>query len=406
MKIKINKILFVLLILSSVNFFSFKLLPNFIFRINSNQQIFLSIIIIFIMIVINKSCLLYKQDLFRTCILIFYISSMLSMFYTLFALNQSFWDTLIAGNYILGLIAYFPISYYLRNGGYFFIRKVIMVVTLVGLIIFLIQYILYSKNILIVSINEDDMRYGSFYISDLGNIIYTLGIFFYLEEYISTKKIKFFFIFFLGMVEIIYVNKGRMLIVTFVLCCTTYILLKYRKNFSKLPLILISILVLFVLFLNSGFGETLIKSFDSGTGNVHRDTYSVRINEIDYYIASTKKSVFLGLGFLRDKTGSYFEFLLRGPTLQYSRTDVGIIGLYNTLGILGVLIYSLLVIKLFIFTKLKWKWILCNDKYIYIIVTLLILFYSPTLIMTDPQRIVSFGLILALFNFGNLESKK
>lgn len=396
-KINLIYVFYVLLLLSSVNFFSLSILPDIFFRINSGQQIILQVITSFVMVSFSiKKSLLMRKDIFRIYILWFWIISLFGIIYTINVMGQNAIDTLIASNYVLALLSYFPISLLISNNKMELVKKAVIIITLVGLTLIGIQYFsLKISNYRFMNLDSDFSRFGSVRITQSSHILYYFGSLLLFERYIKNKSNGFLLLFVYTLLIFLFVSKGRMLLIGLLVSCLCMYFYFYKKNIIKSFLFLLVLLLTFISFSNTSIGQSYLNSFSPNSQN---DTASVRQREIIYYNTMSEESPIIGNGFLRDVNGSVFQKILRGPTLQYSRTDVGIFGLFNALGLLGISWYIGVVLYLvWLFIKYR-RSLAVEDGVLLIGMLVTLVSFSFTMIMTDPVRIIFLSHILAFFN--------
>ena len=159
---------------------------------------------------------------------------------------------------------------------------------------------------------------------------------------------------------------------------------------KKLIIILVSTIAI-IIFANSNILKKYIE-----IGKTETYSTSIRFEAIQYYINQTKDNKFFGTGLIYEKDNhDTLSYILHGPETKYFKSDVGIFGLYNTFGILGIAWYILITFKFIriLFRKYKMK-IVCNNVesiglFIYFIAT------TTTLNIVSPDLITYMPIIMA-----------
>lgn len=151
---------------------------------------------------------------------------------------------------------------------------------------------------------------------------------------------------FTQVISIIVVSQTRNFIIS-ILVATFFVVL-FQKKYKKILLVCIfvfftGIFILSGIELNIGFIE-LIKStiydMKNGVG-----TIGFRLEEIQYYMHYFITYPIFGMGDYNNKFYYYND--ITGLYLRFYTVDVGIIGYMFNFGIIGVLIFAILIVKLF-----------------------------------------------------------
>lgn len=404
-RIAVSSLFMIFILLLQVKFFYLLPISSF-YSINSNQQQILMVVIVVIGILpIIIAPRLYKMGSFSVFIKIFIIYYLFELVFSAFKTSQGLLDSLISSDFYLMLLFYFFVLSYITKGSRERFYKIIISVSSINIIICWLQYILSFRGIYFTQLNVDNMRFGSIRIPDMGETMTCAGILLCLILSLDKNKKKrwlYFCIVFIGILGNLFVSKGRItLIALFISGCIIFIL-KYKKNMARIIAIIITIILALIIFFQTPMGNSYLNSMDDKT----TDTGSVRSREIDYYNNQTKDNLIFGVGFIRDKgeTDNMSNYL-KGPAHQYSRTDIGIWGLANTLGLVGVLWY--IVVNLNLLKKIAWlSHEKQNNHYLVIVgLTIFSIIYIPTMIMLNPYSITVFSILLALVDRAILESK-
>lgn len=396
---KANKISMVVLLLLLLQVKLFYLIPvNTFYDVNSNQQQILMIILVFFTWALykfkvpklgRKSC-----SFFVGLFIVYYFFELLI---SALKNGQGLLDAFIASNFYLMLLFYFIILIYFQKQSQEDFYKIVVKISALNILLCWLQYILAYRDIYFMRINTNNLRFGSIRISDMGETMTSLGIIICIVYFLNCRYRKRWFYFtvaLLGLLGNLIVSKGRItLLALFVSACFICVS-KFRKNLAKVfGVILIVVIAVFVFFQTS-MGQIYLNSIS----DAETDTGSVRRRELEYYNAQTTENVVnfvTGVGFIRDN-GDIMSRYLKGPAHQYSRTDIGIWGLANAIGIIGVMWYIMVTLNMIVKIRRVSKW---RKNTNYLIILGLMAFsivYIPTMIMLNPYSITVFTILMAL----------
>lgn len=210
---------------------------------------------------------------------------------------------------------------------------------------------------------------------------------------ISKIKIKYLLLLILSITTIIYSTQTRMLLIALILSLLV-MWFSSKPNIKVKVKILFFVSVLVLLNIN-----TIISFKDSFSTNNEETGGSSLAREyaFNYYSQFTDNNIFLGMGPVRNYRPD-LDILISGKEGVAHFDDIGIFGLFFRYGILGLSCYLLFVFYLF-YTLMKVK--KYNHHYYPLLCGLFswVIFTSPSLIITDVQRMPLFPLILALFEY-------
>lgn len=156
------------------------------------------------------------------------------------------------------------------------------------------------------------------------------------------KKSKFnLIIFFLMFFSIVVIDQSRYYILTILFSCLFVYMVHNNivKHVKKMIFLLLLILLLLPIIFDKVY--SIILSIEENTGSSY-----ARISAIQYYIELMPKHFFWGLGITIPNEDSNLYKLILGPNEIYHYDDIGILGVFASLGIFGGIWYLLLIFKL------------------------------------------------------------
>lgn len=405
-RVKNSKYVFIVVLLLLLQVKMFYLLPfQAFYSINSNQQQILMVAIIFISIVLDKFRVMYwGRASFGRAIVYFLIYYIIELFISALKNGQGLIDAFIASNFYLVILMYFVLIRYFKNVELDNFWNLVVCISAMNIMVCWLQYLLSFKNIVFSHMNMGT-RFGTTRIADMGETLTCFGIIICVALFVHSedrkKRIGYFVVAFGGILGNLLVNKGRMTLVALFVAVCAMCIAKYKKNLAKVLFVIALVIIAVIIFLQTPIGKVYMNSFNL----VETDTVSVRNREMAYYNEQTTANLgnfLIGVGFIRDDAAEKTLYL-RGPARAYSRTDIGIWGLANGLGIVGVIWY--LVVTLMIIKKVV---VIARGKNQgnYLITLGLLVFsimYIPTMIMMNPFSITTFTILLAIVDRQYLE---
>ncbi|WP_445506444.1 hypothetical protein [Niallia sp. 03190] len=371
---------------------------------SKGQKVIIDIIIISTIIIMSILSKKYKL-MFNNFLIFFLIIVILEIFNSLLKYHYSIKTIIILFNYTILIFSYYIFATFIRekkNKETFL--NIIMIFSIINSMVFIVQYLLFSKVGTIINPLQVYMRFNTVRIT-LSEGFINLAIIISFALLINKKRKKTFFIplltFFVCIFELVVVQKTRMAIVCVIVSCLIILLIRYIKNVRKLIFIIACSLIL--LFISS---KTVIFQNYLSTINDPLYQYSAdaRTGAREFYLAKWEDNFFLGRGFIEGSPNSSTFALLHGINGYFNRTDVGIIGYIDNFGFVGIVWLVLIFLSILRVLYCNRALITANLEiiglFIYFILT------SSTLIVMDPQRIIGLPIFLALIDFFNNESKK
>lgn len=387
------------IILLLVQFFN--IIPSEAFnRICGNQQEILVVVMIAIYYLVKRRVArIQASDIFGRMIILFVLYYFVELVVSAVRNGQGIINAFIASNFYLTIFFYFICSEFCLKKGKEKFFQILIILSAIRIALCWLQYILVSSGIIFMSSAVISVRFGSIRLYNFADALNCLGIIvafaFWMEKYKSRKYgLLCLFICIFGFLGMLIVSKGRLQMLA--LCVAIYMIIyaKYH-NRAKIFLYIGIILIAVVVFLQTPLGETYLDSIT----NIETDTLSVRGRELEYYNSQTKEHLLLGVGFIRDNGDAMSDYLT-GPVHQYSRTDIGIFGVANSLGLIGVAWYIITSMicaqKIYRIGKRK------RDVGYYVLVGMFVysIFCIPTVILFNAYGVTSYAIILALVEAG------
>ena len=404
-KISINIVLFFISLILLLQVKVFYLLPfDAFYSINSNQQQILMVLVLIIgLTTLNFRPIIEERNgIFSKSIFIFIIYYIFELIYSSIKNGQGLADAFVSSNFYLMVLFYYMLSYYFKKYGVKYFFKSVIVISLLNILACWGQYILAQRGIVVLHMSLGSIRFGSIRIYDMGETVTCFGILLSYAEYLnskSNKKWKLLLVIILGIAGNLIVSKGRITILAIAVGMVAITLARFRKNSLKTIAGVIVIAIAIAIFFQTSVGKTYFNSLSDSS----MDTGAVRLREMSYYNAQTTSSIsnfLVGVGFIRDNGDSISNYL-KGPVHQYSRTDVGIFGLANALGIIGVAWYLFQIIKCIYYIVVSRR---RSSNVLLCVLTGLLMFnivYIPTMVTFNPFSITTFTILLALVEYNS-----
>lgn len=210
------------------------------------------------------------------------------------------------------------------------------------------------------------------------------------KDFYKYLSIVLFMIFFL-----FYVNMTRAYIIAYFATTFALILIKKRPK-NKQLVIVVTVFLAMIALIATGAIDTFISSFSEDSAELGSSTVARRLAR-EYFNDVVKRNPILGLGFVCPDTPA-LKRILFGPDGIYSLDDLGIINMFYTYGILGIILAVLVLGRMLycavmIFIANREKSILIVGIAVFIAAT------CASLCVFDLQRIVALPLYWAIFEY-------
>lgn len=398
-----------LLLLLQMKFFYLIPVEQF-YNINGNQQQILMIIVVLVTLLLMgfQPIVGLKPNHFSIGIFIFLIYYLGMLIYSAEKNGQGLVNAFAASNFYLMILGYYIFGYYLKVKGVRKLDNIIIVVSFINVLVCWLQFILAQHGVLIMKMSTDTMRFGSVRISDMSETITCFGILLAFTRYFFTKglnrnKILYLIMIILGVLGNLLVSKVRGTLIALLLGIITIVFFRYKNK----PLHSIVALILMAICIPAFFKTSLGQTYKNSFSSAETDTVSIRQREYTYYNSQTESSysnLIFGVGFIRDNGDGMSEYL-RGPAHVYSRTDIGILGIVNAIGIIGALWYLIMLIKsgIYIFGSVNVTRNLASIAFASFFIFQIA--YLPTMATLNPFSITSFVILLSAANYLMGESR-
>ncbi|MFU7515532.1 O-antigen ligase family protein [Clostridium sp. HCS.1] len=411
---RIYKLIILLILLLEARFFYLFKFPDIIDKYNTYHVkiiIFIITIVTIIFFLITrrykyiKDKTLFSNNIILFLILVFFETILSYINYSQY--GQTVMDTIWMSYYFYIILLYYILVYLdikFNDDSY---KRIITIFSLILSIIFIVQSILYnSDGLLIVKISELSLNgiesrlgrirltYPSTIISF--SIILSAGrILNKREEKKDLYKIIDILNVILGCIYIVYVSQTRALIVYIFISIIIMFIFRNGRNIKRLLISFLLLVSVIIVILNLSITKEYINTFNDTDNSI---STIARKGAIEYFIKKGSENIVFGSGFIGSNQDSELFYIARGEYGIYSTTDVGIIGYYSSFGILGLLLYISLILKLMKIIKK----LIVTKRINYCIeligMFIFLVFSSGTLIVMDKQRIILLPFILAIFN--------
>lgn len=390
---KISKIYTLTIILLILQLKAFLLIPvDAFYTINSNQQQILMVVIIVGGLFITKLRSFKLVNNYKYHIAFFLIYYAFELVRSGIENKQGLLNAFIASNFYIVILAYFLFNLFISKFGIKKLFNIIIILSAINIFLCWIQFLLLFAGKVFLHLNSENIRFGTIRINEISDSLVCMGILISFYEIIThTKhwvKLKYF-VCIGGFSGCVFVGKGRVIIVALFVAGVIMLIDRYHKNFYSIIGIATIIVVFVLLFLATPVGRMFYWSMGDG----ENDTGSIRADEIEYYNEQTMNKLLVGVGFIRDIDDEMSDYLRNGGH-WYTRTDVGIWGIANELGLIGAVWYIFVLLKMI--GQLRFIKKSKDSNYCVLLgMITLILAYTPTMIMLNPYRITTFALFMS-----------
>jgi hypothetical protein len=276
-----------------------------------------------------------------------------------------------------------------------FLKRAVIGFGLCISIVFIAQYYFsFEGFIFLQAIDLTNVRYNEMRITSETSLITISAILLFSkllgERRTILKQIKYIIPIIIISYEIVVVQKTRITIVIYILILISMVLSKFIIFSDYKKLFIATALFVFLIFL-------FVSNFEFNLFEKDEISVFARTNAVYHYMEVAKEYPIFGVGFLKPEESSLAMQLISGSDKIYFRSDVGIFGVLNTFGIIGVVWYIILVIHLgaiiYRLAKTKRNYVEPLGIFLYVLLN------SLTQIMTDPVRSSVLVLILVQFSY-------
>lgn len=398
----LEKILIIILLLSSTKFFYITPLPKFFLQKASNVMCgaFFSILIFFIFIFLNKQI---KLGTYGIEIWILYVIVLINCVYMYSMYGYTIKNLFYCIVPFLVLLGYFPVIQFAKNkNNYIFLLKSIEFIAIILSIILLFQKYEYDKtSVVFLKISLPDIFTGRFYDVSEGIIRIAVIVSAY-KIIVKNAKLISYISFVLCTLSIIFVDQSRIYLLSVFVGIFVMIIANMFLSNKKGNVLVYILLVIFGIFLISSIYTSLINTlnnFNDGSNYARRDA-------LTYYLYIIKDHLWTGLGLYVPNIGEPYSNFIKGPLGIYNYSDIGIFGILASLG-LGAVIWYIWCLAKGIFLSYK-----INDKVLCFGLIGEMIASMFTMTYFDSSRQFSLMLVLAIIsinsnqNFKDINSKR
>ena len=211
----------------------------------------------------------------------------------------------------------------------------------------------------------------------------------------SFIEIIFYFVY------LMFVAQSRAYLVAFILTSMVFLYFSKVKMRYKILLYITSAVAVFFL-LSSGFITLTLDSFSRFGENA--GSTIARAGAYNYYLKKFISNPLFGIGFAGEN--EYYklvhgsgDYILRGSVVNYRYSDVGIAGLLAQTGMFSVFVFIAPLMWMISVTKCYSHKDRMNEKALLLSIVAFVIATTPTLICTDPERCIGWGLVIAIFSY-------
>lgn len=369
----------------------------------NNTWIALVAIALFLNCIINSEIFkIVKQ--YSKFSLIFYI--LLSIFivalcfYSQSKYHQGLMALFICFRPFLLLFLNFPLIYiFTKQNGYDYLLKILCYIILIYIAIqMFVATVYYFTNNLLIPNMMFGTRYGRLRCADPAMFSFvTIYIFNKVINERSLKKTLFYaLIIVILAIYVIYIDMTRMLILGLFVSLLAMVLFKKRPKSNNLVIWIFAILCVSVL-LFTGIMQNFFNTFQESNVDTGNSTIARQFAR-EYFSLYTKDNPVFSMGFVCP-TNDYYSLIFSGPNYVCHYDDLGIANMWYHYGISGVIIATVLMIRL-IYLFIKATIIKKSQNSLYLLG--LFIFFAVTQISLgffDNQRIISLVFLWALFEY-------
>ena len=403
---KIVTYILLLILLLEIKFFYIISLPQELSGFNTyNNKVLILILMLIGLIIFFIDGLKFglKKRLFNKEVIGLLIIYLIQVCSSCFVYNQGFIEVIKASYYFfIPLLYYLLISFLDDEKKYRKLFRIIILFSSILSFLFIIQSIAYEE-FGIIFLKLEKLSGSIFFIRNnrirliQPALIISFSLILSWAELIKLEKkndkLLYVYNIIFGLIYLILVCQTRMLTLSVITSMLAILLLKRKSNIKQLTVI-IFIINLFLFIYNINFTKNFIQSFDATdfAWSMH-----ARTEALNYYIEKIINNPIIPIGLLNEANNLERFYIIHGKQGYLYESDVGIVGLAVTLGVVGLVWFILLIIKLFriiIYVYRKKK----LNEYIELVgIITFVIINVITLIITDIERIICLPVILAIF---------
>lgn len=321
-------------------------------------------------------------------------------FYSQSKYNQGFMALFICFRPFLLLFLNFPLIYvFTKQNGYEYLLKTICNIILIFVAIqMLVAAVYYFTGNLLIPNMIFGTRYGRLRCADPAMFSFvTIYIFNKVINERSLKKTLLYALILLILaIYVIYIDMTRMLILGLFIALLTMILFKKRPMSNNLIIWIFAAICIGAL-LFTGIMQNFFNTFQESNIDTGNSTIARQFAR-EYFSLYTKDNPVFSMGFVCP-TNDYYALIFSGPNFVCHYDDLGIANMWYHYGISGVIIATVLMIRL-VHLFVKATLIRKSQNSLYLLG--LFAFFAVTQISLgffDSQRIISLVFLWAMFEY-------
>lgn len=363
--------------------------------INPYQKITIVLLIVTSCSILFIDLLNFKRFIFNKHVFFFLILFFIEIVRTVYKYNVGIIPVISSYNYLFIILGYYIFRYYIQRKGKENFINLVLFFSLFCSILISLQYILYPKLGLFLNVDYS-YRFLSMRITQ-GEGLINIGIVLAFGVLVN-KNFKFMLLpyltFLVGVYELIFVQKTRMVILCIIISCITVFLLKNVKKVQNVFLLFIFLFILLGTIQNT---ELLNKYTES----ISNEDVSLRVRQEanSFFLNQFYENKFLGMGLIPSNVSDFTDNLLYGPNRIYFKSDVGLVGFINTFGISGLICFLLLYFKIITILIKSIKNGSIRNNYEVLTLSLFVITSSWTLLIFNYQRIITLPILLAVLDY-------
>lgn len=349
----------------------------------------------------NKDIKLYKSTLkyiFSVLILCF----LPQYFYTSAQYSQTLADYIEAVDQYIFIVWAIPILYvFKKKNGIQQLLEIMTTIINVGYSIILVQALLKNYfNFVFFNVEKWGLANGRIRMPDLSSFAILLLIFNWYKFLCHTARKKNVFAIALIVAVTIYVDRGRVQILTMLLTLFLMLLFYNQKKVNKVFLWSITI-ISSAIALSSGLITTYLSQFTEANNGISTTN---RLKELEFYLGKFTEHKFFGIGLVPEH--NIYDLMGISSAGNMNPYDIGIFGSLGVLGLGVIIIYGIVLVRWGIICKKT----MSNSKYDKEGILLLGIFAhallsSFTMIVLNYVRIPVFPFYIAIFEYFNYLQK-
>lgn len=308
--------------------------------------------------------------------------------------GQSLLDVLSSSFGMLTIIMVFPLCYaQKREKRPDTLKNILKLMSLIAAVLSIIQVFFNQYGIVFLDTTDSLDRNGRIRFGIAAALV-SVGMIISFFDWIEGKKKKDIFAVLIELLFFFYATQTRSRLM-YSIAAIYFSLILFLKNRNKRILFFIIGVIAIALLLFSGLASEFKNSLQTDAGIL------MRSNAISFYISQWLSSPIVGMGYIKaSNANSFLLDTLMGPLYYgriryYYRNDVGIVGLLNESGILGIVWYIWLIVLLYRSVRQLYK--INKKKYTWAVaVYIYVLLCSINLIITS--NLSDLSVIIAIMN--------